>query len=68
VPAGDPRMDHLRDIEDVPAYVRMEIEHFFLVYKELEPGKSVRGEAWANRADAEAEIQRSFGRAREDGR
>ena len=68
VPAGDPRMEHLRDIEDVPAYVRMEIEHFFLVYKELEPGKSVRGEAWANRADAEAEIRRSFERAREDGR
>jgi inorganic pyrophosphatase len=29
VPAGDPRMDHLRDIEDVPPYVRMEIERSF---------------------------------------
>jgi inorganic pyrophosphatase len=68
VPAGDPRMDHLRDIEDVPVYVRMEIEHFFRVYKELEPGKSVEGAAWANRAEAEAEIHRSFERAREDHR
>ena len=68
VPAGDPRMDHLRDIEDVPSFVRMEIEHFFLVYKELEPGKSVKGAAWANRVDAEAEIQRSFERAREEQR
>jgi inorganic pyrophosphatase len=66
VPAGDPRMDHVRDIEDVPVYVRMEIEHFFRVYKELEPGKSVEGAAWANRVEAEAEITRSFERAREE--
>src|ERR1041385_3539236 len=41
VPAGDPRQEHLRDIHDLPAFDRLEIEHFFLIYKELEPGKSV---------------------------
>jgi inorganic pyrophosphatase len=66
VPAGDPRMEHLRDIHHVPEFVRLEIEHFFQVYKELEPGKSVEGSSWAGRVDAEAEIVRSFERARED--
>ena len=42
VPAGDPRMEHLRDIHHVPEFDRLEIQHFFEVYKELEPGKSVR--------------------------
>jgi inorganic pyrophosphatase len=57
VPATDPRMEHLRDIHDVPEFDLLEIQHFFEVYKALEPGKSVRGEAWADRAAAEAEIE-----------
>jgi hypothetical protein len=40
VPAGDPRQEHLKDLRDVPQFDRLEIEHFFLIYKELEPGKS----------------------------
>jgi inorganic pyrophosphatase len=59
VPAGDPRMANLQDIEDVPAFERLEIEHFFEVYKDLEPGKSVAGEGWADRAAAEAEVEAS---------
>jgi inorganic pyrophosphatase len=39
VPAGDPRWDHVTQIDDVPAMLRAEIEHFFEVYKMLEPGK-----------------------------
>ena len=39
VPAGDPRMEHLRDIHHVAEFDRLEIQHFFEVYKELEPGK-----------------------------
>src|SRR5258708_24812473 len=41
VAATDPRMDALPDIHYVPAYDRRGIRHFFEVYKELEPGKSV---------------------------
>ena len=59
VPAGDPRMDHLRDIDDVPEFDRLEIQHFFEVYKDLEPGKSVEGIKWVDRAAAEAEIEAS---------
>jgi inorganic pyrophosphatase len=63
VPATDPRMDHLREIRDVPEFDRMEIQHFFEVYKNIEPGKSVEGAGWAGREQAEAEIERSFRRA-----
>jgi inorganic pyrophosphatase len=56
VPAGDPRQAHLREIDDVPEFDRLEIQHFFEVYKELEPGKSVQAEAWADRIAAEAQV------------
>jgi inorganic pyrophosphatase len=56
VPATDPRMEHLRDIHHVPEFDRLEIQHFFEVYKDLEPGKSVEGATWTGRAEAEAEI------------
>lgn len=54
VPAGDPRWASTREIDDVPEALRAEIQHFFDVYKTLEPGKhsSTRGyesieSAWA---------------------
>ena len=59
VPATDPRWKHLQDITDVPQFDRLEIQHFFEVYKELEPGKSVEGAAWADRSAAEAEVEES---------
>jgi inorganic pyrophosphatase len=59
VPAHDPRAEHLRDIHHMPEFDRLEIQHFFEVYKDLEPGKSVEGSRWADRAAAEAEIERS---------
>jgi inorganic pyrophosphatase len=56
VPANDPRQEHLRDIHHMPEFDRLEIQHFFEVYKDLEPGKSVEGAHWVGRMDAEAEI------------
>ena len=56
VPATDPRMAHLTDINDVSEFDRLEIQHFFETYKDLEPGKSVEGARWTNRIEAEAEI------------
>ena len=58
VPATDPRMAHLVDIEDVSEFDRLEIQHFFETYKDLEPGKSVEGAEWVGREAAEAEITR----------
>jgi inorganic pyrophosphatase len=59
VPANDPRQEHLRDIHHLPEFDRLEIQHFFEVYKDLEPGKSVEGAHWVGRAEAEAEIEAS---------
>ena len=62
VPAGDPRYAHLQDLADVPAHERDMIEHFFLVYKALEPGKHVQGSTWVGRDAAVAEIAASQAR------
>lgn len=59
VPHADPRLEHLRDIHHVPEFDRLEIQHFFEVYKDLEPGKSVEGATWVGRTEAEAEIRDS---------
>jgi inorganic pyrophosphatase len=52
-------MEHLRDIHHVSEFDRLEIQHFFEVYKDLEPGKSVEGATWVGRVEAEAEIETS---------
>ena len=65
VPATDPRMAHLTDITDVSEFDRLEIQHFFETYKDLEPGKSVEGADWVGREEAEAEIVASRKRAAE---
>jgi inorganic pyrophosphatase len=67
VPAKDPRQEHLRDIHHLPEFDRLEIQHFFEVYKALEPGKSVEGATWTGRAAAEAEIELSRRRLKESG-
>jgi len=64
VPSHDPRLQHLKDINDVSKFDRLEIQHFFEVYKDLEPGKSVEGANWVGREEAEAEIRASFERAK----
>ena len=67
VPVSDVRLEHMRDINHLPKFDRLEIEHFFQVYKELEPGKSVEGANWVGRDEAEAEVKASFERAITEG-
>jgi inorganic pyrophosphatase len=62
VAATDPRMAHLADIGDVSEFDLLEIQHFFEVYKELEPGKVVEASRWVGREQAEAEIEESRAR------
>ena len=57
VASTDPRMKHLADITDVSEFDLLEIQHFFEVYKALEPGKEVETARWADRAAAELEIE-----------
>ncbi len=63
VPASDHRRNHLRDLADIRYYLVTEIEHFFTVYKDLEPGKSVEGSSWTGVEEAEDEVRASFQRA-----
>jgi len=62
VPANDPRKLSLQDLTDMPEFERLEIQHFFETYKDLEPGKSVEGATWADRDAAELEIRDSIER------
>jgi inorganic pyrophosphatase len=45
VPLADPWTREIKDLPDLPHHTLLEIEHFFLVYKELEPGKSHQQES-----------------------
>ena len=67
IPAGDPRKDHITELEDISEFDRLEIQHFFETYKDLEPGKSVEGAHWAGRADAERVIKEAIQRATDAG-
>ncbi|QQG95657.1 inorganic diphosphatase [Mycobacteroides chelonae] len=67
VPAGDPRWDHIQDIGDVSSFELDAIKHFFVHYKDLEPGKFVEAADWVGRAEAEAEVTASFERLKAQG-
>ena len=57
---GDPRWDHIQDIDDVPQQTRNEIEHFFEHYKDLEPGKWVKLQGWKNLNETQKVIDKAF--------
>ena len=65
VPTADPRLAYLVDLPDLEPFHRLEIEHFFEIYRDLDPGRRSedRRGVWADRAEAEAEVARSRQRA-----
>lgn len=63
VPIADQRAAWRRELSDVSDFHRLEIQHFFEVYKDLEPGKSVEGATWVGRLEAETEVTASYIRA-----
>ena len=67
MPADDPRKAHIRELEHIGEHTRLEIQHFFEVYKELEPGKSVEGAHWTGRVEAEQTYHEAIERARSQG-
>jgi inorganic pyrophosphatase len=67
IPAGDPRQAHITELDHVSEFDRLEIQHFFETYKDLEPGKSVEGAHWAGREDAERCVREAIQRAKDAG-
>jgi inorganic pyrophosphatase len=63
VPLGDPAFERIRDIHDVNAELRDEIEHFFQRYKDLEPSKRTETRGWGNRDEAERILEDARERA-----
>lgn len=51
VPAGDERWNDTNDITDLPDHLRLELEHFFSVYKDLE-NKKTAALGWKGSAEA----------------
>jgi inorganic pyrophosphatase len=56
VPATDPRVEKIRDLADLPPFLLHEIEHFFTVYKDVEPEKSVETGGWEGAEKAAAVV------------
>ena len=63
VPIQDPHWTGIEGLDDVPAHLLREIEHFFTIYKDLEE-KEVLVEGWEPREEAEAVIRASRKRLR----
>ena len=54
------RYDKVKTYSDLPEITLQQIQHFFEHYKDLEPGKCVKTEGWANAAEAESLIQKAI--------
>lgn len=59
----DVRYEGFQDIDDISSFVKDEIEHFFVHYKDLEPGKEVHGSGWAGKDEAEKILTEAIERA-----
>ena len=64
VPHDDPNWSGMRELADLPHQLRVEIEHFFSIYKQPE-GKEVVMDGWHEREVAERIIEESRERWRE---
>jgi len=65
VVAGDPEYEQVRGLDNLPRHLLDEIEHFFNVYKDLEPGKSSSTAGFEGVEAARQEISDAYTRARE---
>jgi inorganic pyrophosphatase len=67
MPAGDPRKSGITELEHINEFDRLEIQHFFETYKDLEPGTSVEGAHCAGREEAERVVRAAIARATDQG-
>jgi len=56
VAADDPTYTHVSSRRDLPPHFLLEVEHFFLTYKDLER-KSVQSDGWGGKDEAQAFIR-----------
>lgn len=66
VPVHEPLWAHLQRLEDVPAHVLREMQHFFSIYKDLEQKKTA-AIGWRGLEETRAVIEASRHRARTAG-
>ncbi len=59
VAMDDPTYAHVTSRRDLPPHFLLEVEHFFLTYKDLER-KTVTSDGWAGKDEAQAFIQASI--------
>lgn len=57
VPVGDPVSGRIHSIGDLESEQRNEIEHFFSIYKDLEPNKHSSTRGWSGREEAELTLE-----------
>ena len=55
----------VQTVDDLPALLRQQIEHFFTRYKDLEPGKWVKVTGWGTKEQALALVERGIAAAGE---
>jgi inorganic pyrophosphatase len=63
VPVPDPVLETVADISELPSHLMAEIQHFFDVYKMLEPGKASATGGVGDHREALAEIAAARARA-----
>ncbi len=63
----DPNWDHVVDLGDLPGHLLAEIEHFFTIYKDLEPGKTSYIGGFEGKAEALRELDECRERYRASG-
>lgn len=56
----DPRWKHIESLDDVDQSTKDQLQHFFEHYKDLEPGKWVKVEAWGSAEEATEIIERAL--------
>ncbi len=58
------RYENINDFSDLPEITRLQINHFFEHYKDLEPGKWVKVDEWGNAERAKRMIREAIARAK----
>ncbi|MBI3954414.1 inorganic diphosphatase [Candidatus Collierbacteria bacterium] len=58
----DPAFAHIKDIKDLPEYLRNKIKHFYENYKSIEPDKWVKVTDWLGKTEANAVLESAITR------